>query len=154
MYIFIILIFSTLYLKFRNNYENTNSTASVSENVSLFKNNKEAERILIELTGPGEQTPCYIYSGTHPLFPDSLYLLGIGFCHEKFGLEEAKRRAIKDLRLKLLRIISEYKTESKKSEILNKLMNKKILADWGRDPRTHIFYALYILDRKYLKIVE
>ncbi len=139
-----------LYLKFGNNYENTKSIFSISKNVLFFKDSKEIKKVLIELTGPGEQTPCYIYSGTHPLFPDSSYLLGIGFCHEKSGLEEAKRRATEDLKSKLINIIPEHR----KSEILSKLLEKKVLIDWGRDPRTHIFYALYILDKKYLRFTE
>ena len=139
-----------LYLKFGNNYENTKSIFSISKNVLFFKDSKEIKKVLIELTGPGEQTPCYIYSGTHPLFPDSSYLLGIGFCDEKSGLKEAKRRAIEDLKSKLIKIIPEHR----KSEILSKSLEKKVLIDWGRDPRTHIFYALYILDKKYLRFTE
>lgn len=117
----------------------------------------DTKKILLSEIGPGPQTPEWLFTHFHPLYPDSEYILGIGFAHEREGIKAAIRMAHQDLFSQIEReIIEKYEDELLKDKILKKEMTRVIkkiaytsqVGRMNRDPRTHIFFCLLVINKK------
>lgn len=115
------------------------------------------KKILLSEIGPGPQTPEWLFTHFHPLYPDSEYILGVGFVHEREGIKAAVKMAHQDLFSQIERkIIDKYEDELLKDKILKKeimrVIKKIIYASqvvrMDRDPRTHIFFCLLVVNKK------